>query len=309
MRIGIGIGSLSGGPATLDDVIAQAQAAERDGFASCWLANIFDLDAILGAALCARATERIEVGTAVVPTYPRHPVAMAQQAISAAAAARGRFTLGIGLSHQMVIDTMLGMSWDKPYTHCREYLAVLRPLLHEGRVDFDGTQYRVHAPLALPGATPPPILLAALAPKMLALAGRQAEGTVTWMTGPQTIREHTAPRIREAAAAAGRPAPRIVVGLPVAVTREVAAARESASRIFQIYGHLPSYRAMLDREGAGGPADVALVGDEAAVGEQLERLVAAGATDFLAAPFPVDGDAGASARTRDFLAERVRAGR
>lgn len=309
MRIGVGIGSLSGTPAGLDDVIAQAQTAERDGFASCWLANIFDLDAILGAAFCARATARIEVGTAVVPTYPRHPMAMAQQAMSASAAARGRFALGIGLSHQMVIDTMLGMSWDKPYSHCREYLAVLRPLLHEGRVDFDGDEYRVHAPLAVPGATPPPILLAALAPKMLALAGRQTEGTVTWMTGPQTIRDHTAPRIREAAAAAGRPEPRVVVGLPIAVTREVAAARESASRLFQIYGHLPSYRAMLDREGASGPADVAIVGDEADVGEQLERLAAAGATDFLAAPFPVDGDGDASARTRELLTRRAGAGR
>ncbi len=309
MRIGIGIGSLSGTPATLDDVIAQARSAERDGFASCWLANIFDLDAILGAAFCARSTERIEVGTAVVPTFPRHPVAMAQQAMSASAAARGRFTLGIGLSHQMVIDTMLGMSWDKPYTHCREYLAVLVPLLREGRADFDGTQYRVHAPLAVPGATPPPVLLAALAPRMLALAGRETDGTVTWMTGPNTIRDHTAPRIAEAAAAAGRPAPRVVCGLPIAVTRETTAARESASRIFQIYGHLPSYRAMLDREGAEGPADVAIVGDEAAVGEQIERLAAAGATDFLAAPFPVDGDADAASRTRDFLARRARAGR
>lgn len=306
MRIGIGIGSLGGVPATLDDVIAQAQSAERDGFASCWLANIFDLDAILGAAFCARATARIEVGTAVVPTFPRHPVAMAQQAMSASAAARGRFTLGIGLSHQMVIETMLGMSWGKPYTHCREYLAVLRPLLLEGRADFDGTEYRVHATLAVQGATPPPLLLAALAPKMLALAGQQTDGTVTWMTGPQTIREHTAPRIREAAAAAGRPAPRVVVGLPIAVTREVTAAREAASRIFQIYGHLPSYRAMLDREGAEGPADVALVGDAADVAAQLDRLAEAGATDFLAAPFPVDGDGDAVERTRELLIGRAR---
>jgi alkanesulfonate monooxygenase SsuD/methylene tetrahydromethanopterin reductase-like flavin-dependent oxidoreductase (luciferase family) len=122
------------------------------------------------------------------------------------------------------------------------------------------------------------------------------------MTGPKTLREHTIPRIREAASSAGRPAPRIVVGLPVAVTDDPAAAREAAARIFQVYGGLPSYRAMLDREGAEGPADVALVGDEAAVGERIAALRGIGVTDFLAAPFPVGADGAASVeRTRALL--------
>ena len=163
----------------------------------------------------------------------------------------------------------------------------------------------MNAQLAVPGATPCPILVAALAPKMLALAGREADGTITWMTGLRTVREHTVPRIREAAAAAGRPAPRVVVGLPVAVTRDVAAARASAARGFQIYGALPSYRRMLDLEGAAGPDDVAIVGDESAVGEELDRLAEAGATDFLGIPFRVDGDEGAVARTRALLARRA----
>jgi F420-dependent oxidoreductase-like protein len=302
MRIGIGIGEISNERAGIDGLIAQAQRAERDGFASAWFANIFGVDAITAAALCGRATTRLELGTAVVPTYPRHPVAMAQQALTAQAACGGRFVLGIGLSHQIVIETMFGLSYARSYSHMREYLAVLAPLIREGSVGHSGSEYRVNANLAVPGATPCPILVAALAPKMLALAGSVADGTITWMTGPRTLAEHTIPRIREAAAAAGRPAPRVVVGLPVAVTDEPAAAREAAGRIFQVYGGLPSYRAMLDREGAEGPADVAMVGDESAVGEQIARLRSIGITDFLASPFPVGGDATASLeRTRALL--------
>lgn len=310
MRIGIGIGEISNERAGIDGILAQAQRAERDGFASGWFANIFGVDAITMAALCGRVTTTLELGTAVVPTYPRHPVAMAQQALTAQAACGGRFALGIGLSHQVVIEMMFGLSYARSYSHMRDYLAVLAPLIRNGTVSHAGGEFRVNANLSVPGATPCPILVAALAPKMLALAGRVADGTVTWMTGPRTIREHVVPRIGEAAAAAGRPAPRVVVGLPIAVTGEVAAGREAAGRIFQVYGGLPSYRAMLDREGAEGPADVALVGDESTVGEQLERLRAAGATDFLAAPFPVGADAPASLeRTRALLLRVAGGGR
>lgn len=302
MRIGIGIGEISNERSGIDGLVAQAQRAERDGFASAWFANIFGVDAIMAAALCGRSTSRLELGTAVVPTYPRHPVAMAQQALTAQAACGGRFALGIGLSHQVVIEMMFGLSYAKSYSHMRDYLAVLAPLIRDGSVSHSGSEYRVNANLTVPGATPCPILVAALAPKMLALAGAVADGTITWMTGPKTLREHTIPRIRAAADAAGRPAPRVVVGLPVAVTAEIAAARAAAGRIFQVYGGLPSYRAMLDREGAEGPADVAMVGDEAAVGEQIERLREAGVSDFLASPFPVGGDTTASLeRTRALL--------
>jgi len=302
MRIGIGIGEISGAPAGLDSLVAQAQRAERDGFASGWFANIFGFDAIMAAALCGRSTTRIELGTAVVPTYPRHPTAMAQQALSAQAACGGRFALGIGLSHQIVIETMLGLSWAKPYSHMREYLAVLAPLIRTGSVSFQGEEFRVNANLAIPGATPCPILVAALAPKMLALSGREADGTITWMAGPKTLREHTIPRINEAAAKAGRPAPRVVAGLPIALTTDRSGARAAAARIFQIYGALPSYRAMLDREGAEGPADVAIVGDRAALGEQLEQLRAIGVTDYLAIPYPVGEDSLASVEaTREVL--------
>jgi F420-dependent oxidoreductase-like protein len=306
MRIGIGIGEIGGEPGDIDGLIAQARRAEADGFASGWFANIFGMDAIIAATLCARETERIELGTAVVPTFPRHPVAMAQQALSAAAASGNRFSLGIGLSHQIVIEGMLGLSFAKPYSHMKEYLAVLAPLIREGSASHAGEEYRVNVQMAVPGARPCPILVAALAPRMLALTGRVADGTITWMTGIRTVREHTVPGLRDAAAKAGRPSPRVVVGLPIAVTREVAAARESAAKQFQIYGALPSYRAMLDREGVEGPADVALVGDEGAVGEALRKLSEAGATDFLAIPFRVHGDADAVERTRALLVRLAR---
>lgn len=301
MRIGIGIGDISGKPATIDDIVAQVQQAERDGFASGWMANIFGMDAMTAIAIAGRATKRIELGTAVVPTFPRHPVAMAQQALSTQAATGGRFALGVGLSHQVVIEMMFGMSFAKPFTHMKEHLAVLAALIRTGAVSFMGEEFRVNVNLNVPGATPCPILLAALAPKMLALAGSEGDGTITWMTGPRTLRDYTVPRINEAAAKAGRPQPRVVVGLPVAVTKDVAAAREAAGRSFLIYGSLPSYRAMLDREGAAGPADVAIVGDESAVGEQIEQLARIGVTDYLAVPFAVDGDREGIDRTRALM--------
>ena len=306
MKIGIGIGELAGAPADLNGIIAQAKRAEADGFASGWFASIFGFDAIMLAALCARETTRIELGTAVVPTFPRHPIAMAQQAMTAQAMAGGRFTLGIGLSHQVVIETMLGMSFAKPFTHMKEYLAVLVPLMRTGSAMHQGSEYRVAASLNVPGGQRCQILVAALAPKMLALTGAEADGTITWMTGPKTIREYTVPRIAEAAAKAGRPAPRIVVGLPVAITKDPAAARRAAAKQFAMYGTLPSYRAMLDREGAAGPADLVIAGDEATVGAELAKLGEAGTTDFLWAPCPVEGDGEAIPRTRAFLAKLAR---
>src|SRR4051795_7229637 len=281
MKIGMGVGGR-----TVDEVVAGAERSLAEGFDSTWIANIFGLDAIMAAAIAGRAVPGVHIGTAVTPTFPRHPHALAQQAMTAWDAAGGRLTLGIGLSHQIVIETMFGMSFDKPAVHMREYLSVLMPLLRVGKASFDGDQYRVHAALdraGVPGS--PPVLLAALAPVMLRLAGEVADGTILWMTGPKTVETHVAPRVNKAAADAGKPAPQIVAALPIAVTNDVDAARQTAATTFEIYGGLPSYRAMLDREGAAGPADVAIVGDEAACTREIGRLRDAGVTDFVAAPF------------------------
>jgi len=307
MKIGLGIGIT--GNEGIDDVIRQIQRAEEAGFDSAWLPNIFGLDAITTIAVAGRETSRIELGTFVVPTYPRHPVAMAQQALTAAAAAGGRFTLGIGLSHRIVIEGMFGLDYSKPVRHMREYLSVLIPLLEGKQVQFRGEEYRVQAQITVPGVSRPSVVVAALGPQMLKLAGRLADGTATWMGGASYLRNTAIPAIRAAAAEAGRPAPRVVSGFPVAVTDYPDRARESAARIFAVYGQLPSYRAVLDVEGAAGPADVAIVGAEAEVEARLRELADAGVTDFNASPFPVDGDPGAVRRTVEFLAAARREGR
>jgi 5,10-methylenetetrahydromethanopterin reductase len=223
---------------------------------------------------------------------------MAQQALTTQSIVGGRLVLGIGLSHQPVIENMFGLSFDKPVRHMREYLEVLAPLLRGDAVSFRGETISANIGVDVKGATPVPLLLAALGPKMLELAGRVADGTATWMTGPATIADHIVPTITAAADAAGRPAPRIGVGLPVCVTDDEPQARAGAGELFAMYGTLPSYRAMLDREGAQGPADVAVVGDEDKVRGALDHLAAIGATDFVANIF---GSSEERDRTRSFL--------
>ena len=299
MRIGIFAGNVLDGGGLLDDVIAAARAAEEQGFASFWLPQIFGFDALTALTVAGREVDRIELGTAVIPTYPRHPAMLAAQALTTNAAVGGRLALGIGLSHQIVIESMFGYSFEKPLRHMREYLEILAPLIREGSVSFGGETLTGHIGITIPGSTPCPILLAALGPKMLELAGTVGDGTITWMTGPATVADHIGPSIRGAATAAGRPEPRIISSLPVLVTDDADGARERADKAFAIYGQLPSYRAMLDREGAAGPGDVALVGDEATVAKGIQGMGDAGVTDFIAAEFgATEAD---HTRTRDLL--------
>jgi 5,10-methylenetetrahydromethanopterin reductase len=283
MQIGIFGGDTAN--RTIDDVVADAKGVEADGFASYALPQIFALDAMGVLAIVGREVPRIELATGVVPTYPRHPLTMAQQALTVQQASGNRFVLGIGLSHQMVIEGMFGFSFEKPVRHMREYLEVLMPLLHEGTASFQGEVFKVQASIGIEPRVAPPVLVAALGEQMLKVAGRLADGTSTWMTGPATLASHTVPTITAAAEAAGRPAPRIFTSLPISVTTDIAGARERAAREFQVYGFLPSYKAMLDREGAENPGDVAMVGDEAAVEKQVLALADAGVTDFVASIF------------------------
>ena len=302
MRIGIMAGA-TGGEGTIEGLIARAKDVEARGFDSLWVANIFGLDAIGALAVVGHETAKVELGTAVVPTYPRHPVAIAQQSLTTQAASGGRFTLGIGLSHKIVIEDMLGFSYAKPAYHMREYLEVLTPLLRGEPAKFEGEHYRVNAGLQVPGAAPVPLLVAALGDRMLELAGRYTDGTILWMTGPGTVEDHIGPKLRSAAEAAGRPEPRIVAGFPIALTNEPDAAREWVGQNLAMYGTLPSYRAMLDKEGVAGPADIALVGDEATLDAALDRLRDVGVTDLDAAIVPVDE--GADSRTLDYLQSKL----
>jgi 5,10-methylenetetrahydromethanopterin reductase len=269
-----------------DDVVAQVAGLAEAGIETAWSSQIFAYDALTAIAAISREVPAIQFGTAVVPTYPRHPVMLGAQALTVQAASGGRLTLGIGLSHQMVIENVFGMSFDKPARHMREYLEILMPVLAGEQTTFAGETLSASTfgPIQI-DAPAPDVLVAALGSVMLHIAGHLAQGTITWMTGPVTIEEHIAPTINAAAAEAGRPVPQIGVGLPVCVTDDVDAARAKAAETFAVYGHLPSYRAMLDREGAAGPADVALVGSASEVAAQVRRLADIGATDFCGAPF------------------------
>lgn len=301
MRIGLSLNEPTG-PNALTKLRDQIQRAADDGFASAWKSHIFGLDSLTALAVAGSGVPGIELGTAVVPTYPRHPAALAQQARTVNTALAGRLNLGIGLSHQIVIENMYGYDFSRPLQHMEEYLSVLLPLMDGQPADFTGETSQGHITLSTPSPGRVPVLVAALGPKMLKLAGERTDGTVTWMTGPVTIRDHVAPAINAAAAAAGRPAPRVVCALPVCLTDDPAAATARAGEVFAIYGQLPSYRAMLDREGVAGPGDLAIVGDEDTVAAQIAALADAGVTEFVAGEYATGAEA---ARTRTFLKSLV----
>lgn len=289
----------------VDGVIAEVQEISAAGIGSLATSQIFGYDALTLLAVVGQHVPDIELVTAVVPTYPRHPVMLAGQALTVQAATGGRLTLGIGLSHKVVIEGIFGYSFDRPVRHMREYLQVLMPALRHEQVAFEGeTLKAVAGPLDV-RAPAPDVVVAALGPAMLELAGTVTDGTATWMTGPRTIAEHIVPSITAAAEAAGRKAPRVVAALPVCVTADPEAAREMAANIFGIYGQLPSYQAMLEREGAGGPGDVAVVGDEESVARQIAAFADGGATEFHAARF---GSGEERARTLALVGELARTG-
>ena len=299
LRIGINGG---GGHNHIEDAIAHAKGAAADGFPSYWLSQIFGIDALTTVALIAREVPELELGVAVVPTVPRHPTVLAVHAQTVQQACGGRLVLGIGPSHAAAVEGMWGLDWSRPYTHTAEYFGILRDLLDGKGVNHDGELLVTRGQLSA-SAPRTPILIAALGPRMLALAGEKADGTVTWMCGLQTLQDYIVPRVTEAANRAGRPPPRIVAGLPLCVTDEAARAHAFAAEKLAIYAGLPSYRAMLDRERAEGPADICLIGDEATVAEGLDRLEAAGVTDLRATeldPTPED-----ASRTRALLRSRL----
>src|SRR6478735_6024733 len=297
MRIGI-FGGISN-TGTVDDAVDAARSAEADGFAAYWEPNIFGHDALTLLAVIGREVPRIALGTAVVPTYPRHPAAIAQQAGTVNAVSGGRLTLGIGLSHQIVIEGMYGMDFSKPVRHMREYLSVLLPLSRGEAADFDGEEYHGHLALSPIGGMPYGVVLAALGPQMLHLAGSVADGTLTWCTGAETLRSYVLPTINAASESAGRAVPRVIAGLGVAVTDDVAGTHERAAHVFQIYGQLPSYRAMLDREGAASAADVMIIGSAAEVTDKVGELIEMGVTDL--ATVEVGATPDDRAATRDIL--------
>ena len=307
MRIGVFVGASVADLMTLDGLLARIKQAEDDGFDSFWIPHISarGYDALTALALAGMQTSRIELGVGVVPTYPRHPAALAQQALTTATASNGRFILGIGPSHRPGMEEGFGIPYDRPALHTREYLSVMRPLLEEGAVQFNGEFFNVNLELASLERPACPILVSALAPQMLNLAGQLADGTVTWMAGPRTIETHITPRISRAADNAGRAAPRVCVGLPTGVTDDENAGRQKAAESYQRYGELVNYRHVLDIEGVESPAEVAVIGNESSLQRQLETFAEGGATDFVANIFDIPGEPDSAQRAYNALKSLV----
>jgi F420-dependent oxidoreductase-like protein len=285
VRIGLMVGPDRGRYAEKPTKLAaDAVAAEAAGFTSLWVPQIpDDFDALTAITLMGQATSRVEIGTAVLPIQSRHPIAMAQQALSTQAVCEGRLTLGLGPSHHWVVEDMLGLSYDKPARQVRHYLEVLNAAFAgPGRVDVENESWRVHNPLDITDITPTPILLAALAPIMLKMAGELADGTILWLADERAIGDHIAPSIAKAAADAGRRAPRVVAGVPVTLcpNDQVDAAREWANKMLGHAEYSPNYQRLLDRGDASDVGDILAAGDEEAVLARLKRFKDAGVTDF-----------------------------
>ena len=296
MRIGInGTGLVQG--ASVDAIVEDVRRAHADGFASYWLAEhpTGGLDALTVLTAAGLQVPEIELGTAVVPTFPRHPMALAGQALTARAAVGGRITLGVGLSHAVMMG-QLGIPFDKPIRHLKEFLSILVPLLDEGRVAFEGETLGCEAQTFFGAGAHFPLVVAALGPQALRVAGRMTDGTTLAWVGPKTIAEHIVPTISEAADAAGRSAPRVIATLPVCVTEDEAGVRARISETLSMYARLPSYAAMFEREGVQAPGDLALAGETAAVRAGIERLAEAGVTDFAASAFTTNRAEGEATR-------------
>ena len=293
MRIG-----LTARGASADEVIKQAVQAERDGFTSLWFGHLLFGDPLVAIALAGRETSAIELGTSVLQTYPCHPLLQANRASSVASAmGRPGLVLGVGPSHQHIVESVYGLSYEHPGRSTEEYVRILARLLRGEVIDAEGEDWSVHSSHRL--VAPPssvPVLLAAMSPRLLRVAGEHADGTILWMATASAIEGHVAPRISAAAAAAGRRPPRVIAGLPVAVHDDVGEARAAAQASARAIDAVPNYKRILQAGGESTAADAAIVGDEASVTAQLRSLADAGATDIWAGIFPVGDDPEASVR-------------
>ncbi|AVV46040.1 LLM class F420-dependent oxidoreductase [Streptomyces sp. P3] len=311
MRVGVMSGPERGDAAhKAARMVDDARWAEEVGFDTVWVPQVpTDFDALTAIALMGQATERVELGTAVVPVHAQHPIALARQAVSTQAAAGGRLTLGVGASHHWIVRDMLGLPYEKPAAYTRAYLAVLNSALSGGgSVDVENDFFRVHNPLTIAPVAPLPVLMAALGPVMLRIAGEYTDGTVLWMADERSVAEHVVPTITKAAETAGRPAPRIVAGIPVCLCapHEVDAARERANRILGEAEVSPNYQRLLEYGDARDVGDLCAAGDEAAIRARFRRFADAGVTDLSVRLLPIgsgrDELVASKLRTRDAVA-------
>ena len=267
----------------VDDYVSQARRAHDLGVPHVWVAQQFDHDAITLAGLIGAAVPGLGVGTAVVPFNPRHPLTVASQAQTVQAATHGNFSLGLGLGAHEPERVSYGQSWPGTVDRLREHLTVLRSVFDTGAVDFHGEHYTAapNWPVRLAGGTPVPVYVAAMGPKALRVAGELADGTLPYLAGPRTLEEFIVPAITEAAADAGRPAPRIIAFVPAQVTDDVEAARTAAAEQLAFYATIPSYQKVIAREGITDLTDLTAIGNPDAVRRVVQRYRDAGATDIV----------------------------
>ncbi len=306
MRIGINGSSLIAIGAPLAQMADHAAEAEAQGFASYWVAQLAVPDALTLIATMGARTSTIEMGTAVIPTWPRHPLMLAAQALTVQEVIGNRLALGIGLAHKSSVESTLKIPFATPAKHMEEYLSVLLPAMTDRKVSSTGDIWsaEVEAVGGAPAATPPAVLLAAMGPRMLRLAGARTDGSILWLSGPKTIATRIKPALDEAAAAADRSEPRIVASVPVCVTQSPEDVRAAVRAVLNGYNDLPSYRGVMDTEGVEGPADVSLIGSEDEVRAGLAAFADAGATDFAALEFVTNADE--IAATRALLVDLAR---
>jgi F420-dependent oxidoreductase-like protein len=278
MRIAVGLDTNG----SIEGTIERASRLAERGFTNFWSSQIFGPDTLTVLALVGHELRELNLGTAVVPIQTRHATMLAAQARTVQDAIGARLSLGVGLSHQMVVEDMWGLSFERPASYMREYLDALAPMLRGEAVNIQGERVKVVTigPLGPKDVDTPSLLVAALGSRMLEIAGTIADGTLLWMTGRQTIASHVAPTIREAASGANRGEPRIVCSLPIAVTNDPEGARERINNEYALYATLPSYAAMLEKEGESEPAGVSLIGSKEHVLDQLHELANAGVTEF-----------------------------
>ena len=312
MRIGVMVGPEQGDTARkVDRMLKDVEWAEAAGFDTVWVPQIpTDFDALTAVALMGTRTSRIEIGTAVVPLQAQHPIALARQSLSTHAALNGRLALGVGPSHHWIVEDMLGLSYDKPAKYTRDYLEVLNAAQRgPGSVDVENDTFTVHNPLDIAPVAPMPILVAALGPVMLRIAGEHTDGTILWMADERAIGEHIVPRITKAAAEAGRPDPRIVAGVPVCLCApdEEEVARERANRILAEAEISPNYQRLLEQGEAKDIGSMAIVGDEEAILAGFRRYRDAGVTDLSMRLLPIgntrDALVASKYKTREVVAE------
>ncbi|WP_445166303.1 LLM class F420-dependent oxidoreductase [Mycolicibacterium sp. Dal123E01] len=312
MRLGVMIGAERGDMARkVKKLIADIEWADSAGLATAWMPQVpDDFDLLSMVALMASHSTRIELGTAVVPLQAQHPIALARQALSVHAISNGRLALGVGPSHHWIIRDMLGLPYDKPAAYTRDYLEVLNAAVAgPGAVDVENDNFTVHNPTALGAETKMPVLVAALGPVMLQIAGEHADGTTLWMADEKAIGEHIAPKINKAAAEAGKPAPRIVAGIPVTLcaNSEIDAAKERANRILAEAETSPSYQKLLDRGDARDVGDLCAAGDEESILKRFKQFADAGVTDLSVRLLPIgetrDELVASKYRTREVISQ------